>query len=134
LDDKEAAIKAEQDKIDAEKKRIADEEAARIKAIADKEALEKAKKEAADKAVKEAEEKRIKAEKEAADKAEKERIAAEKKAAKAPDKVKILLVADALDAIKTPDVKTEEGKAFVIAMMMSIEKLTKEIRTKAEVL
>lgn len=120
---KEAKIKAEQDAIEKEKQRIEHEKE-----------IEKARKEAAEKAVKDAEEKRIREENAAKEKAEQERIAAEKKAARQPDKVKILLVAEALDAIMTPDVKTEEGKAFALAMMMSIEKLSQEIRHKAEVL
>jgi len=120
---KEAKIKEEQDKIDKEKLKIEHEKE-----------IEKAKKEAAEKAVKDAEEKRIKEEKEKAEKAEQERIAAEKKAAKAPDKAKILLIADTLDAIMTPDVKTDDGKAVALSIMMSIQKLIKEIKDKAEAL
>jgi len=118
---KEAKLKEEQDKIDKEKLKIEHEKE-----------IEKAKKEAAEKALKEAEEKRIKEEKEKSEKAEQERIAAEKKAALAPDKVKILLIADTLDKIMTPDVQTVEGKALALAIMMSIQKLMKEIRDKAE--
>ena len=141
--EREAKIKEAEAAIEREKQRVIDEEIARKKKIQDekdkaeaekkrKEELEEAKKEAAAKALKDAEEKRIKEEKAKAEKAEKERIAAEKKAAKAPDKVKILLIADTLDKIMTPDVKTDEGKAFALAIMMSIQKLSKEIRDKTE--
>lgn len=118
---KESKIKAEQDAIERERLKIEHEKE-----------IEKAKKEAAEKAVKDAEEKRIKEEQAAKEKAEQERIAAEKKAALAPDKVKILLIADTLDKIMTPDVQTVEGKALALAIMMSIQKLMKEIRDKAE--
>jgi len=140
-----AKLKADQDALEAEKKRIADAEKARIKAIEDEknrveaekkraEEVEIAKKEAAAKAIKDAEEKAKREADAKAEKEEKARIAAERKAARAPDKVKILLLADSLDAIMTPDVKTEEVKAFALAIMMSLAKLIKEIRDKAEVL
>jgi hypothetical protein len=121
---------AEQATIDSEKKRIADAEREKQRLID----LEQARKEAAEKARIETEA-RIK--REAEDKAAKEvaaKIAAEKKAARAPDKVKILLIADTLDAIQTPDVKTDDGKAVALSVMMSIAELIKIIRDKAEVL
>jgi hypothetical protein len=141
--------KAKEDEIKVEQKRIADEKAEweRIKAEEQREIerekqkiiddarhakeLETARKESAEKAKKDAEEK-IKRETDAA--AEKERLAklaAEKKAARAPDKVKILLIADTLDTIQTPDVKTEDGKTVALSIMMSLAELIKEIREKA---
>jgi hypothetical protein len=136
-------MKAEQEALEAEKKRVADAEAAwlkaieqeKLKAIQDKlraEELEKAKKEAVAKALKDAEEK---AKREAEAKAEAERltkIAAEKKAARAPDKQKLTILADSLDTIMTPDVKTEEAKAFALTIMMELSRLIKTIRDKAE--
>lgn len=139
----EREIKEAQEKVEAERKRLADEEAARLKKIEDekrhaeeiarqKEELEKAKVEAAEKA-KQEEAARI--QREAEEKAEKERlakIAAARKAAKAPDKAKILLIADALDTIQPPDVKTEDGKAVALSIMMSLSALIKDIHEKAE--
>jgi hypothetical protein len=75
-----------------------------------------------------------KAKREAEEKAAKElaaKIKEEKKAARAPDKTKILLIADTLDAIQTPDVKTDEGKAVALAIMMDIQALIKSIRERA---
>lgn len=138
-------IQDEKDRLAREKKAIED---AILKAEQDKLRaieLENAKTAAAEKARIETEEriKREAVEKEALENAravakaaieEKARIAAERKTARAPDKVKILLIADALDAIQTPDVKTEDGKAVALAVMMSIAELVKNIREKVEAL
>lgn len=110
---REAKLKEAQDKIDADKKRIEDEEKARLKKIADDKALEIAKKEAAEKAVREAEEKRLKEEKAKADKIEKDRIAAEKKAARAPDKEKLLKLVEEFKIHLMPTMKTDEGKRLL---------------------
>lgn len=142
---KEAAIRAEAERVRKEKEEwetikaqeARDIAAAKQKVIDDAKhaaELEKAKKEAAERAKIEAE---AKIRREAEEKAEKERlakVAAEKKAARAPDKQKILLIADTLDAIQTPDVKTDDGKAVALSVMMSIAALIKIIRDKAEVL
>ena len=122
------AIKAQEARdIAAAKQKVIDD----AKHAAD---IEKAKKEAVERAKVVAEEK-AKAEAELrARMEEKARIAAEKKAARAPDKVKILLVADTLDVIQTPDVKTEEGRAVALAVMLDIAALIKSIREKAEAL
>jgi len=143
--EREAKIKAEQEAVDAEKKRLADTEAARLKAIEDEKVraenekkrqaeLEQARKEAAEKALRDAEEKAKLEAKAKVDKEDRDRIAAEKKAARRPDKAKILLVADMLDAIQTPDVKTDDGKAVALAIMMDIQTLIKSIRDKVEAL
>jgi hypothetical protein len=146
-DAEDARVKAEDDARKVESERLAkvsaDQESERLRLaeITRRQAAEQAtidseqaRKEAAEKARIETEA-RIK--REAEDKAAKEvaaKIAAEKKAARAPDKVKILLIADTLDAIQTPDVKTDDGKAVALSVMMSIAELIKIIRDKAEVL
>ncbi len=116
--------KAELDAIEAAKqKAIKDEEDRRQKVIDDArrvEELETARKEAAEQAVRD-----LRASE------EKERIAAERKAARQPDKVKILQVAKVLDEIQTPEVKTEDGKAVALWVMMEIQELIKEIKEKA---
>ncbi len=120
----DAILKAEQDK-----QRAIEMEKAKA------EAAEKARIETEQRIKREAEEKEAKAKAEAEFRVkmeEKARIAAEKKKARAPDKVKILLIADALDAIQTPDVKTEDGKAVALSVMMSITELVKNIRDKAK--
>jgi hypothetical protein len=116
-----AKIKAEQDAINAEKQKIANAQA-----------LENAKKEAAEK-VKIETENRLKREAEEKAAAEaKAKKEADKKAARAPDKVKIKLLADSLDAIQTPDVKSEDGKTIALWAMMAVTELVKRIRDKAE--
>jgi hypothetical protein len=111
----DALLKAEQDKLKA--KEVSDALAAGI---------EEGKRKA-EQAVKDADEARIAKELKAKE-------AAERKMARAPDKVKILLIADILDTIQTPDVKTEDGKAVALAVMMSIAELVKDIRDKVEAL
>jgi len=117
-------LRAEQEKIELEKQRIKDEEAARVKKIEDDKAaaeaekirafeLEKAKKEAAEKAIKDAEEKArkeadAKAKKEAADK-----LAADRRAARQPDKVKLKLYVQALSEVPQPEMKTDDGKGVL---------------------
>lgn len=143
--DEAARIKAEQEAIEKAKQKLIDDEAKRLKAIEDEKKrvedekrrqaeLEQARKEAAEKAKIEAEAKIKREIEEKARKEEAARIAAEKKAARAPDKVKILLIADTLDAIQTPDVKTDDAKAVALSVMMSIAALIKIIRDKAEAL
>lgn len=140
--EEEARIKADAEAVEREKKRLADEEAARIKEAADEkirleeekkraEELERVKKEAAEKAVRDAEEKAAREKAEAEAKAEKARIAAERKAARQPDKVKILQVADLLLAIRAPDVKTDEGRALAAWVIVEIERLVVAIKAKA---
>lgn len=122
--EKQAAIEAEEKRLAGEKQRLIDEERARLKAIEDekvraeseklrREELEKAKKEAAEKAVRDAEEK---AKKEAEAKAKKEaaaKLAAERKAARQPDKVKLQAYVAALAAVAQPELKTDEGQGIL---------------------
>jgi DNA repair exonuclease SbcCD ATPase subunit len=106
-------IQDEKDAIEAEKKRITDEQKKAEDEKSRKEELEKARKEAAEKAVKDAEEKRFKAEKAQKDKEERERIAAEKKAARAPDKEKLLKLVEEFKIHLMPTMKTDEGKRLL---------------------
>jgi hypothetical protein len=130
--ERERKIKADQEKIEREKQRLIDEEVARKKKIQDekdkaeaekkrKEELEKAKKEAAAKAIKDAEAK-----------AERERIAAEKKAARQPDKVKLIAFADAIDKISCADLKTEEAITIRVVALKGLIEVTNKIRKHAE--
>jgi len=112
----EAESKKLRDELEAmakEKQRLIDEEAARVKKIEDdKKAaedeknrlkeLEQAKAEAAAKAVRDAEEKRLREEGERLKKIERDRIAAEKKAARAPDRVKIQTWIDMVKGVINP--------------------------------
>lgn len=138
-----ARIKLEKETVEREKKRLADEEAARIKALEDEkvkaeadkqraEELEQAKKEAAEKALKYAEEEAAREKAAAEVREQRARQLAERKAARQPDKIKILNVVDLiLDPIQTPDVKTDDGKAVALWMMMEIQSLIAAIREKA---
>jgi membrane protein involved in colicin uptake len=114
-------MRKERDRLEADKKAKEVEEQNKIAQAQRAKELEAAKKEAAAKAIKDAEEK-----------AQKAKEAAERKAARQPDKIKILLIADTLDAIQTPDVKTEDGKAVALAVMMLIAETVKKIRDQVE--
>jgi len=120
----EKKLQEEREAFEAEKKRLADEEAARLKAIEDEkkraedekrhqEELEQARKDAAEKARIEAEEKanRETAEKEEAERKEKEEV--EAKAARAPDKDKLIALADSIPLVfPFPTMATDEGRAI----------------------
>jgi colicin import membrane protein len=111
--EKERALKAESDRIEAEKKAAEDAkrkvEAERIRA----QELENARAEAAEKAKKE-ESARI--EREAKEKAQKEAKAEaerKRKEARAPDKEKIGIFLDAVACVTIPKMKTEEGNELL---------------------
>jgi hypothetical protein len=139
------AIQAEQMKIEREKQRLIDEENKRLQEIADAqrreveakqraEELEKARKEAAEKAIRDAEEKRLKDE---ADRIEKERlakIAADKKAARQPDKIKLLYYSDAIMDISPTELKSEEAVSIFNEFHAALMKIDKILRDKAEAL
>jgi chemotaxis protein histidine kinase CheA len=128
-----AEIKSAQDTIDAEKKRIAGEEAARLKAIADAQLLEAAKKEAAEKARIETEQ-RIKRETE--EKEENERLAkkeADRKAERQPDKVKLLTFIDTI-IMAEPRLKTADAKNILDDFKAGLQTLIKTAREKSEAL
>ncbi|MDD5135290.1 MAG: hypothetical protein PHP01_07760 [Phycisphaerae bacterium] len=132
--EKERKIKEAEEKIEKEKQRLIDEENKRVAAAAREqqriedekkrvEELEKAKKEAAEKAIKEAEEK---AKRDAEEQAEKERIAkiaAEKKAARLPDKEKLLAWIATFNETNNPSpaLKTQEAKAIYQQAMAELE-------------
>lgn len=118
--EEEARIKADAEAVEREKKRLADEEAARVKAAEDEKIrletekkrlaeIERVKKEAAEKAVRDAEEKAARERAEAEAKAEKARIAAERKAARRPDKEKIILFLQAVASVPVPELKSNDG-------------------------
>lgn len=89
------------------------------------------------KAKKECEEKeKLQAEKdaiEAKQKAEKKsRLDAEKKALKAPDKEKLLNLVVQIEAIKTPELNSEEAKELMIKIQNSIHILIDYIKKQSE--
>lgn len=149
IEQEEAAkkLREEQAAIEVEKKRLADAEAARLRAIEDEKIrienekkrqaeLEQAKKEAAEKALRDAEEKAKREAKEKADREERERIAAEKKAARQPDKVKILTWVSTFNDTNnpTPCLKTDEAKEIVRIAKEYIEKILQGVKGEAEAL
>lgn len=126
------AINAAQEAIEREKRRLADEEAARLKAIADEEKRKANEKryteeiEAAKiKAVNEAEDRRLK-------KIEQDRIAAEKKAARLPDKKKLLLLADEWSKEIKIELKTKEGKDILDTFKRMLIEAIDYLRTNSE--
>lgn len=116
-------LRAAQEAIERERQRLIAEEAARLKAIEDEkrrveeerlmaEMLERARQEAAAKAIQEAEEKAAREKAEEAERAERARIAAERQAARRPDKIKLLEQIEAVKAalIDVSGLKTKEAK------------------------
>lgn len=80
-----------------------------------------------------AEEARKERERLAAEEAETKRIADEKaKAAAAPDREKLLLLADQLCAVELPTMSTEEGKALLESFTADREIITSMLRKSAE--
>lgn len=141
--EQEEALRAERDRSLREQEEWEAARASEAKALADAKQkaiddearaveIEKARQEAALKAIRDLEEKQKREEEAAKAKIEKDRIAAERKAARQPDKVKILQVAQILDAIQTPEVKSEDGKAVALWVMTEIQQLIKEINEKVE--
>ena len=138
-------IKAGQEAIEKEKNRLADAEATRLKAIEDEkrrveaeklraEELEKAREEAIGKALKDAKEKAERDAAIAADRVEKERIAAEQKAAREPDKIKLRGFADAHHSIVAPELKMQEARTILYEFLSGLSALIKLLREKAETL
>lgn len=136
---REAEMKAAQEKIDAErraidaeKQRMEDERQAAIEAEARAERekeqakqreieIEKAKKESAERAIIEQKEKE-----------EKERIAAEKKAARQPDKAKLEQFAASLSALPLPEMKTVECRQIMAQTQIFINNAVAFITDKAK--
>lgn len=141
---KEKLIAESQARIDAEKKRIADEKQAAEQAKIREQELVKAREEAAAKAIQDEKEKvereriaaEAKAKQEAFDKAEAERKAKEKeerRIARMPDKKKLAEFINKIPANTPLDLKTIEGKNIheLADQLLNevIEKLNKEIET-----
>lgn len=122
----EARLRAEQEKVEIERRRIEEEKVriAREKELA--EARAKAAEEAKIRAIEEAKfEAELKKEAE-----QKAREAAEKKAARQPDKVKLKAFVDAIKAVPAPEMKTTEGKGVLFV----IQDLINRFPTHLEVL
>lgn len=141
LEKAKADYDAEQEKIRLENERLRKEkEAAEIAARIERERLEAERKKADEeaKAKLEAERKerervenelRVKREKEEAElKAKQE---AERKAKAAPDKEKLLVLAQLIDEIKLPEVKTEEAQAIINSSRELLVKVSNYIREKS---
>lgn len=121
----------------AEENRIKLEKAAEIEAQAERERQAKLEaenaqlrkeKEEADKKLrdKEAEERKIEAEKIAAEKAAAE---AEAKAASAPDKEKLIALAETIKAIQIPEMQSSSGKRVIVSVQNSLANIERSIRT-----
>jgi hypothetical protein len=132
--DKEAKIKAEEDRIAAEKKAVED---AKIKEEDDRrraEELEKAKAEAAEKAKAEEIRRREEEERKRAEREAKAEAARVRKEARRPDREKLMALADTIDAIPLPVLKTEEAQEMMVDIASNISQLTDNLRKKAEAL
>lgn len=139
----EERLRAEREAIEAEKKRLADAEAARLKAIEDEkrrveeqkrraEELERAKAEAAEKARREEAERIEREAKARAEREEKERLAKERKEARRPDREKLLAFADMLANIEYPKMKTSDGEAVLLMVKSDLEAAINSMKAKAE--
>jgi len=64
--------------------------------------------------------------------AETARVKAEKKAAAAPDKVKLIALISTLGALEMPNVSSDEAKEIVYQVHVMIEKMSRYIRENAE--
>jgi hypothetical protein len=105
-------------------------EAAEAKAKAEAAARAKAEEEA--RALREANERREREAREAAEQAERERIAAEKKAARAPDKAKLRGFAANVRAMKVPEATTDDGKRVAAEIAAKVKGFAKWIEAQTE--
>jgi DNA repair exonuclease SbcCD ATPase subunit len=112
----------EQRKIDAEKKRIADADAARQREVE----LENAKREAAEKAVRDAEEKRQREAAQAKAKADADEAERKRQEQLRPDREKLLAVEALVDAIKVPDV-SPAAEQMAIRVRMALQTCSQQI-------
>lgn len=112
-----AKQKAESDKKAKEEKEKAEAERKRLEAIA---LDEQKKKNELERQLREKEAKEL-AEKQAAEKLEKERIANEKKAAKAPDKEKMLAYISSIQLPKNPELTSDEAKAILLEIQTKFQ-------------
>lgn len=122
--------RAEQEKIEAEKKAIEDEkrkkEEEKQRAIEIKEAAERAKIEAEERIRQEAEEK-----------VEKERLAkleAERQEMLQPDKEKLLFLAQAIDDFKLPILMSDEGRKILNGTKILLEKVSEFLRIQSKLI
>ncbi len=136
---RDAIVNARQKQEEWEAARAAEAKAiedAKQKAIEDKARaieLEHAKQEAAERAVRDLEEKIQREAEEAKLKAEKERITAERKAARAPDREKLLKLATDYDEMgrNAPIMKTDEGALILGEFATAITDAIEKVRAKA---
>ncbi len=132
---REAEIKDERERLEKERAEIEEaarkeREAAEAQAKADADARAKAEAEARE--LREAAEKREREERAAAVKIEADRIAAEKKAAKAPDKAKLRGFAQQVRLLIVPEATTEDGKRVAAEVAAKVENFAKWIETQTE--
>lgn len=143
----EAKIREQQAEIAAAKQKLIDDEDARVKSIeaakvlAEQEKLraeelERARAEAAAKALKEAEDKATREKADADAKAEKARIAAERKAARQPDRVKLTVWVKSFNDTNNPcpTLTSEEGKAIFKKAFGNIENVLQVALEETEAL
>lgn len=125
---------AEREKAIAEERKAAAAERERIEAAARAE-REKAQAAAAEERRKrEAAEAELRAKEAAEAKRKKDEAAAAKKAARAPDKDKILAYATALSTVPEPACKSEEGAEMMAEITLKVSKLISDIRRNANAL
>src|SRR3990172_1845211 len=137
---KEAAIQAERDKMEGERRKLeADKQAeveraarakqAELDAVARAAEMEKARVEAAEKARKEAEAEAARKAKAESDRLEAERKEAERLAALKPDRIKMLAYAEAIRAVPVPEIRAEAMKKrlleFQTAQLAFVNSITK---------
>lgn len=134
LEKKQAAerLKLAAEKAEAERKAKEAEAAMMAQAKKDREAIEaaRAEKEKAEAELRAKREAEVRAQREAEERAiaeEKARIAAAKKAAAAPDKDKLLKLADNIRSLPLPEMKTEEAKAIAGSVHELLNKLSNYI-------
>jgi hypothetical protein len=138
-------IQAEQDRIEQTQRKMVEDEAARIAAIdREKKRIEDEKARAAElervrlQAIEQARidvEAKIKRQVEEKAAAElKAKIAAEKKAARAPDREKLFSLADMIEAISEPCMKTDEGKSVLACFHDALSEALNHLRGRAEAL
>jgi hypothetical protein len=126
-------LRQQQELIEAEKKRILDEEKRKKDAVAEAERIKKAQEEAAEKARIETEARIKKEAEEKAKKEERERLARERKAARQPDKKKLLAFADEF-VPAYPVMKTEEGQEVLDRFALSFSTAIDTVRVEAAAL
>jgi hypothetical protein len=132
---RELEMKAERERMEKERREAEEtarkeREAAEAKARA--EAAARAKAEAEARELREAAEKREREERAAAAKVEADRIAAEKKAAKAPDKAKLRGFAQQVRLLVVPEATTDDGKRVAAEIASKVEGFAKWIETQTE--